>query len=127
MRVSRKWGEHIEEVIFYELGLLLNLADPALYTGIFRHPLILGRASDDFLCECDHAAYDMSVAPLKLHEEHDAIKFVLPYATAKARYTVPVIHGNTFGDSAICGAQHFHAFFLRQQRYFFIQCRAPIS
>jgi hypothetical protein len=42
MRVI-KWGENVEEVIFNELGLLSNDADPAVYSGIFQaHPLILG-------------------------------------------------------------------------------------
>jgi hypothetical protein len=40
---SRKWGKHVEEVIFKELGLLPNRADPVVYSGIFQgHPIILG-------------------------------------------------------------------------------------
>jgi hypothetical protein len=54
---SRKWGEHAEEVIFKELGLLQNCADPAVYSGIFKgHPIILGRVMDDFLFACEHEA-----------------------------------------------------------------------
>jgi hypothetical protein len=66
---SRKWGEHVEEVIFKELGLLPNRADPAVYSGIFQgHPLILGRATDDFLCACEHeATYKAVVAVFETH------------------------------------------------------------
>jgi hypothetical protein len=41
---SHKWGgEHAEEMIFNKLGLLLNQADPAVYSDIFQgHPVILG-------------------------------------------------------------------------------------
>jgi hypothetical protein len=54
---SRKWGEHVEELIFEDLGLLPNQADWAVYSGIFQgHPVILGRATDDFLCACEHEA-----------------------------------------------------------------------
>jgi hypothetical protein len=68
----------------------------------------------------------MSVAATKLHEEHDAVKFVLPYATAKAHDNLLAIHGNLLGTSHICGVKNFHAFFLRQQRYIFIQCPRSI-
>jgi hypothetical protein len=66
---SRKWGEHVEEVIFKELDLLPNRADPALYSGIYQgHPLILGRATDDFLCACEHeATYIAVVAVFESH------------------------------------------------------------
>jgi hypothetical protein len=52
---SRKWGEHVEEMTFKELGLLPNRADPAVYSGMFQgHPVIIGRATDNFLCACQH-------------------------------------------------------------------------
>jgi hypothetical protein len=52
---SRKWGEHIEAVIFTDFGLLPNRADPAVYSGIFQgNAVILGQATDDFLCACEH-------------------------------------------------------------------------
>jgi hypothetical protein len=42
-------------MIFNKLGLLPNCANPAVYSVIFQgHPLILGRATDDFLCACQH-------------------------------------------------------------------------
>jgi hypothetical protein len=54
---SRKWGEHVEGVIFKDLGLIPNRADPAVYSGIFQgKPVILGRATDDFLCACESEA-----------------------------------------------------------------------
>jgi hypothetical protein len=41
--MHQKWGEHVEEVIFKEIGLLPNRADPAVYSGIFQgHPIIFG-------------------------------------------------------------------------------------
>jgi hypothetical protein len=66
---SIKWGEHVEEVIFNELGLLLNRADPAVYAGIFQgHPIILGCATYDFLCACkNEATYKASVAVFETH------------------------------------------------------------
>ncbi len=66
---SRKWGEHVEEVIFKELGLLPNRADPAVYSGIFQgHSVILGRATDDFLCACQNeVTYKAIVAVLETH------------------------------------------------------------
>jgi hypothetical protein len=66
---SRKWGEHVEEVIFKELGLLPNRADPAVYSGIFQgHPIILGRATDDFLCACEHeSTYKAIIAVFETH------------------------------------------------------------
>jgi hypothetical protein len=40
---SQKWGEHVEEMIFQEIGILPNRADPAVYSGIFQgHPVIIG-------------------------------------------------------------------------------------
>jgi hypothetical protein len=61
---SRKWGEHIEAVIFTDLGLLPNRADPAVYSGIFQgHAIILGRTTDNFLCACEHeSTYQAIVA-----------------------------------------------------------------
>ena len=61
---SRKWGELVESVIFDDLGLTPNRADPAVYTGFFnKKPVILGRATDDFLCIChDEATYHAMVA-----------------------------------------------------------------
>jgi hypothetical protein len=49
---------------FNELGLLPNCANPAVYSGIFQgHPVILGRATDNFLCACQHkATYDAMIA-----------------------------------------------------------------
>jgi hypothetical protein len=66
---SRKWGEHVEQVIFNELGLLPNRADPAVYSGIFQgQPIILGRATDDFLCACaNEATYKAIVAVFETH------------------------------------------------------------
>jgi hypothetical protein len=60
---SRKWGEHVEEVIFKELGLLPNRADPAVYSGIFDgHPVIL------FLCACEHeSSYNTIIAIFETH------------------------------------------------------------
>jgi hypothetical protein len=41
--VSCKWGEHVEDIIFDDLGLLLKCTDPAVYSGIFQgHLIILG-------------------------------------------------------------------------------------
>jgi hypothetical protein len=61
---SRKWGELVESVIFDDLGLIPNSADPAVYTGFFNHkPIILGHATADFLCIChDEATYHARVA-----------------------------------------------------------------
>jgi hypothetical protein len=75
---SRKWGEHVEEVIFKELGLIPNRADPAVYSGIFQgHPLILGRATDDFLCACQHeATYLAVVAVFETHWKVHALGIV---------------------------------------------------
>jgi hypothetical protein len=43
-----------ESIIFKDLGLIPNRADPAVYSGIFQgNPVILGRATDDFLCACE--------------------------------------------------------------------------
>jgi hypothetical protein len=69
VNASCKWGEHVEEVIFNDLGLLQNCADPAVYSGIFQgHPIILGRAMDDFLCACEHeATYKAIVAIFEAH------------------------------------------------------------
>jgi hypothetical protein len=37
----RKWGEHVEEMIFNKLGLLPNQANPAVYSGIFKGPAVI--------------------------------------------------------------------------------------
>jgi hypothetical protein len=65
--VSRKWGEHVEAVIFKELGLVPNRANSAVYFGIFQnHPVIIGRATDDFLCACEHkSTYEAIVKVFK--------------------------------------------------------------
>jgi hypothetical protein len=65
----RKWGEHLEVVIFNELCLLPNRADPAVYSGIFcGHPIIPCCATDDFLCACeDEATYKAIVAFFETH------------------------------------------------------------
>ena len=50
---SRKWGELVEEFIFSDLALLANQADPCTYSGIYHTaPVILCRATDDFLLFC---------------------------------------------------------------------------
>jgi hypothetical protein len=37
----------------------------------------------------DHAAYNLSVVAMHMHEEHDCIKLVLPYTSAKANALLP--------------------------------------
>jgi hypothetical protein len=60
---SRKWGELVEAFIFKELGLLANRADPCTYSGLYKqHPVILCRATDDFLLICRHKeTYDAMI------------------------------------------------------------------
>jgi hypothetical protein len=75
---SRKWGEHVEEVIFKELGLLPNRADPAVYSGIFQgDQVILGRATDDFLCACaSEATYKAILIVFEKHWKVHALGIV---------------------------------------------------
>ena len=48
-------GRIIEEFIFGQLGLQANRADPCTYSGIYKgNPVILCRATDDFLLLCQH-------------------------------------------------------------------------
>jgi hypothetical protein len=56
-------------VIFKELGLLPNRADHAVYSDIFQgEPIILGQATNDFLCACEHeSTYKATVAVFKTH------------------------------------------------------------
>ena len=66
---SFQWQEHVEPVIFNELALLPNHADPSVYCGLFENaPVILCRATDDFLCLCDsETIYTRIVAVFEKH------------------------------------------------------------
>ena len=59
--------ELVESVIFTDLGLIPNRADSAVYSGFFQDkPVILGRATDDFLyLYHDEATYHAMVAVFK--------------------------------------------------------------
>ncbi len=110
---SCKWGELVESVIFDDLGLVPNCADPAVYTGFFNHkPVILGRATDDFLCIChDEATYHAMVAvfekrwtvhSLHLVKEFFGLNFVPSLdcltidQTDKAEAIVTGVYGSTW-------------------------------
>jgi hypothetical protein len=57
---SLMWAIEVEDFISNDLHLLANRADPCVYSGIVNNePVILGRATDDFLCACKSSAtYD---------------------------------------------------------------------
>jgi hypothetical protein len=52
---SLMWAIEVEDFLSNELKLIAkNRADPCVYSGIVNgHPVILGRATDDFLCACE--------------------------------------------------------------------------
>jgi hypothetical protein len=53
---SLMWAIEVEDFISNDLKLLANRADPCVYSGIVNNkPVILGRATDDFLCACETA------------------------------------------------------------------------
>jgi hypothetical protein len=60
---SQKWGEMVEEFVFKELGLVANQADPCTYSGLYEgQPVILCRATDDFLLFCrDKSTYNKMI------------------------------------------------------------------
>jgi hypothetical protein len=52
--VSLMWAIEVEDFIANGLKLVANRANPCVYSGIVNgHPVILGRATDDFLCACE--------------------------------------------------------------------------
>jgi hypothetical protein len=54
---SLMWANEVEDFISNDLKLLANRTDPCVYSGIVNNePVILGRATDDFLCACKTAA-----------------------------------------------------------------------
>jgi hypothetical protein len=61
---SLMWAIEVEDFLANELKLIANRADPCIYSGIVNgHPVILGRATDDFLCACESVeTYDYIVA-----------------------------------------------------------------
>jgi hypothetical protein len=60
---SLMWAIEVEDFISNDLHLLANRADPCVYSGtVNNEPVILGRATDDFLCACKSlATYDYIV------------------------------------------------------------------
>jgi hypothetical protein len=61
---SLMWAIEVEEFLSSTLKLVANRADPCVYSGIVNgEPVILGRATDDFLCACEkQSTYDYIVA-----------------------------------------------------------------
>jgi hypothetical protein len=57
------WAIEVEDFLSNDLKLLANRADPCVYSGIVNNePVILGRATDDFLCPCNKVkTYDYIV------------------------------------------------------------------
>ena len=54
---SRQWGELVDDFIDRKLQLTPNRADPCTYSGIFQgRPVIICRATDDFLVFCESPA-----------------------------------------------------------------------
>jgi hypothetical protein len=54
---SLMWAIEVEGFISNDLKLLANRADPCVYSGVINNePVILGRATDNFLCACETAA-----------------------------------------------------------------------
>jgi hypothetical protein len=52
--VNLMWAIEEEDFLANELKLLANRADPCIYAGIVNgRPVVLGRATDDFLCACE--------------------------------------------------------------------------
>jgi hypothetical protein len=60
---SLMWAIKVEEFLSLTLKLVVNCADPCVYSGIVDgEPVILGRATDDFLCACEkQSTYDYIV------------------------------------------------------------------
>jgi hypothetical protein len=51
---SLMWAIEVEDFIANDLKLIANRADPCVYSGIIDgSPVILGRATDDFVCACE--------------------------------------------------------------------------
>jgi hypothetical protein len=51
---SLMWAIEVEEFLSSTLKPVVNRADPCVYSGIVNgEPVILGRATDDFLCACE--------------------------------------------------------------------------
>jgi hypothetical protein len=61
---SLMWANEVEDFISNDLKLLANRADPCVNSGIFNNePVILGRATNDFLCACEMAeTYEYTVS-----------------------------------------------------------------
>jgi hypothetical protein len=61
---SLMWVIEVEDFISDDLKLRANRADPCVYSGVVdNEPVILGRATDDFLFACEMAAtYDYIVS-----------------------------------------------------------------
>ncbi len=77
---SYKWQEHVEPVIFNDLAFLPNRADPSVYCGLYNGaPVVLCRATDDFLCLCaEEATYH---AIVRVFEKHWKVHSLGPVST----------------------------------------------
>jgi hypothetical protein len=54
---SLMWAIEVDDFLSNDLKLLVNRADPCVYSGIVNNePVILGRATDNFLCACEKAS-----------------------------------------------------------------------
>jgi hypothetical protein len=60
---SLMWAIEVEDFIANDVKLTVNRADPCVYSGIVDgNPVILGRATNDFLCACESkTTYDYLV------------------------------------------------------------------
>jgi hypothetical protein len=67
--VSLMWATELEDFLSNELKLIANRADPCVYSGIVNgHPVILRRATNDFLCACASVeTYDYIVTQFRMN------------------------------------------------------------
>jgi hypothetical protein len=72
------WTIEVEDFISSDMKLLANRADPCVYSGIVNNePVILGRATYDFLCACEMTeTYEYTVSRFRTRWKIHALGLV---------------------------------------------------
>lgn len=77
MDASLKWKVAVEEVLIDLLGLIPNCTDNCVYSGVVKgDPVVLGRATDNFLIATSELAHDYIVGVLR-HKTNGSMRWLI--------------------------------------------------